>query len=125
MSGNLIPYTYKCERCGIDKTIEIKVPKTCSKECRLFLLGERQKARKAARLQNQPMQEEQVNNTSAEPEVPQTNGEPTPQPTPEVPADNPGSEGDSGDIGQGTPGENPVESPSQPTENPGATEGQA
>lgn len=131
--------TYKCERCGIDKTIEVKVPKTCSKECRLFLFAEKRKAfqetRKAEKLQinqqtmnteNNP--NESVGNENTQPleETPQPtleNGEPIP--TPETPAPDSGSEGNPSDIGRSTPGEDRVEAPSQPAEDTRPAEGQA
>ena len=31
----------KCERCGVEKDLEIKVPKFCSNECRIASLKER------------------------------------------------------------------------------------
>ena len=55
--------TYNCQKCGATKTKEIVVPKTCSNECRLFLMAERQRATKGIKRprKNINNQEQQMN----------------------------------------------------------------
>lgn len=141
---------YACVRCGTEKELEIKVPQTCSKECRLANLGDFQRQRKANRLnaeatastatQESPTPEAEAVTipippgdevVNIPPDVPTEfvpePTEPINEPTPEQPAppSGGGENTDPGNIGQDTPGEDRVESPSLPVENPEGEQGQA
>lgn len=144
--------TFKCEQCGIDKTIDVRIPKTCSNECRIVLLAAKRRATKGQKRikKEQSIMENQesiIPPVEPTPEVPPA--EPTPLPPddmainvpPNVPTgaesnpneveqlkqDEPtGSENPNpGDLGQDTPGENPVATPPVPADNPPGSEGQA
>lgn len=131
---------YTCAECNLEKEVDVKIPITCGNVCRVARFKKQIAARKEANrvknLSNQalpsdtppptPPGDEAVN---IPPDVPtgsvietQNQNDQPATPSPE----SGGSENNNeGNLGQGTPSENSVDTPPQPTENPGGEQGQA
>ena len=123
-------HTITCEQCGITKTVEIRIPKTCSNSCRLVKLAE---GRRAVGKQNKLNKETHMENENSNATGEVNNKElDTPASTEvvEVPLEttHDGQESGGGEgtdhIGQGTTEADRVDTPSEPTANTGGEQGQ-
>ena len=110
-----------CEVCSKEREVSLIIPRFCSTACRLASMRKKRKYLNKDNIINEEnkMEEEiKTEPTNGEPNT--TNGDPTPSnpepsttPTEPVSTENPSS------VGQGAPAENQVDTPSQPTDNPG------
>jgi len=96
-------FKFNCEKCGVEKEVEVRVPRFCGNECRLTWLRETRKGHSPNINLNEENKMEEEIKIEEPTNEPDTNAEPEPAE-------------DTGDLGSDTPAEDTVDAPSEPTE---------